>query len=56
MPCGEEHPHTHKDPVCGMDVEHSEDAISSMFEGETYYFCCEGCKDEFHSNPTKYIS
>lgn len=36
------------DPVCGMSVER-ERAISAVWEGETYYFCAQGCRDEFLS-------
>lgn len=34
------------DPVCGMAVER-ERAVSAVREGETYYFCARGCRDEF---------
>lgn len=34
------------DPVCGMVVD-EEIAISEESNGETFYFCCEECRDEF---------
>jgi putative ABC transport system ATP-binding protein len=34
------------DPVCGMSVER-EKAISTERDGQTYYFCARGCRDEF---------
>jgi YHS domain-containing protein len=34
------------DPVCGMTVDEST-AISEEFDGETFYFCCEECRDQF---------
>jgi YHS domain-containing protein len=34
------------DPVCGMIVD-EEIAISEEFDGETFYFCCEACRDQF---------
>ena len=34
------------DPVCGMSVER-EKAISVEREGQLYYFCAKGCRDEF---------
>lgn len=35
-----------KDPVCNMDV--SEDgAIRAECDGQTYYFCSEGCREKF---------
>lgn len=34
------------DPVCGMTVER-EKSVSAEHEGQTYYFCARGCRDEF---------
>jgi Cu+-exporting ATPase len=45
-----------RDPVCGMDVRPEEAAATSEFQGETYYFCSEGCKRAFDENPMKYLS
>ena len=39
-----------KDPVCGMSVD-PKTAVSSQFEGKTYYFCCNGCKTSFDKDP-----
>jgi len=44
-----------KDPVCGMEVEESEAAGKSDYNGKTYYFCCPGCKRIFDKEPTKYV-
>jgi xanthine dehydrogenase accessory factor len=43
------------DPVCGMTV--SADATSYPLEhdGETYYFCCAGCRRSFQENPAAYL-
>jgi YHS domain-containing protein len=58
----DEHHHEHdqqvshesdKDPVCGMDV--SDGASTSEFEGETYRFCSDGCKESFDKAPGKYV-
>ena len=46
---------THKDPVCGMEVEESEAAGQSDHEGTTYYFCSTTCKDRFDASPEDYI-
>lgn len=35
---------THKDPICGMDVEESEAAGQSEHEGTTYYFVRPGVR------------
>ena len=34
------------DPVCGMAVERDE-SVTGMRDGEIYYFCAKGCRDEF---------
>lgn len=34
------------DPVCGMAVERAK-AIPFEWEGQVYYFCARGCRDEF---------
>jgi len=39
------HPTT-KDPICGMTVDPAT-ARQAEFEGQTYYFCCEGCRKKF---------
>jgi xanthine dehydrogenase accessory factor len=35
------------DPVCGMTVAAAPGTLSLEHDGETVYFCCEGCKAEF---------
>jgi xanthine dehydrogenase accessory factor len=35
------------DPICGMTVAAVEGTPSLERDGETYYFCCEGCKTKF---------
>jgi xanthine dehydrogenase accessory factor len=35
------------DPICGMTVAAAAGTPSVRHEGETVYFCCEGCKAEF---------
>ncbi|OGO28095.1 MAG: hypothetical protein A2W33_03325 [Chloroflexi bacterium RBG_16_52_11] len=37
------------DPVCGMSIER-EKAFSLEWEGQMYYFCAKGCRDEFSNN------
>jgi YHS domain-containing protein len=29
--------------------------IAVTYEGKTYYVCCTGCRDEFRSDPAKYV-
>jgi xanthine dehydrogenase accessory factor len=42
------------DPVCGMTVEISTAAFHTHIDGQTTYFCSEGCKIEFDNNPSRY--
>ncbi|HET7479037.1 MAG TPA: XdhC family protein [Rubrobacteraceae bacterium] len=42
------------DPICGMTVEVTSARYTTDQEGQTYYFCCAGCLDEFRSAPGKY--
>lgn len=42
------------DPVCGTTLEKGSAAARSHHEGETYYFCSQGCKMEFDDNPYEY--
>lgn len=41
------------DPVCGMAVE-GRKAVSAEWEGETFYFCSNGCRQEFLSSPEQF--
>ncbi|PRR76621.1 YHS domain-containing protein [Clostridium thermopalmarium] len=36
------------DPICGMNVN-SDTAIKQSFNGRTYYFCNDSCRNEFIS-------
>lgn len=40
-------PATAVDPICGMSVLIEPTALTSQRDGETYYFCGEGCKQAF---------
>jgi YHS domain-containing protein len=43
------------DPVCGMTVVPNTTAITAEIDGETYFFCAEGCRKTFVENPQKYL-
>ncbi len=47
---------THKDPVCGMQIEEADSAGQTDHEGTTYYFCSTACKDKFEASPEDYTS
>jgi YHS domain-containing protein len=44
-----------KDVVCGMQVDPSKAAASSVYGGRTYYFCSKACKIKFDANPSQYV-
>jgi xanthine dehydrogenase accessory factor len=46
--------HEAKDPICGMMVEVSIAKHKSEFHGNSFYFCCSGCKQKFDKQPEKY--
>jgi YHS domain-containing protein len=39
------------DPVCGMTIEESEAQFKSDYDGRTFYFCSDGCKEQFDADP-----
>ena len=43
------------DPVCGMKVNKENAAATTIYNGETYYFCKQGCKARFEKDPQKLI-
>jgi len=43
------------DPICGMEVDEGPDAITSVYNGRTYYFCCQACKEQFDRDPARYV-
>ena len=44
------------DPVCGMTVDPATGPVSHEHAGETYYFCCDGCRTKFQADPARYLS
>jgi YHS domain-containing protein len=43
------------DPVCGMSIE-QEKAISTEWDGQTFFFCAHGCRNEFLIEPHKFLA
>jgi Cu+-exporting ATPase len=39
-----------------MDVDERTAAASCEYEGDTYYFCSQRCKDKFADDPEMYVS
>ena len=46
---------TAKDPVCGMTVDPGKTAHHALHMGETFHFCCAGCRTKFVADPAKYL-
>jgi Cu+-exporting ATPase len=44
-----------RDVVCGMQVDPSKAAGTSVYNGKTYYFCAKACKVKFDANPGQYV-
>lgn len=42
-----------RDPICGMSVDVTSTKHKSEFRGESYYFCCAGCKQTFDKQREK---
>ncbi len=42
------------DPVCGAEVT-AESEWTAEYEGVTFYFCSEDCRDKFIAEPGKYL-
>ncbi len=53
---GAERSGTFINPVCGVAVSTSTPKHVETFEGEPYYFCCDGCWKTFTANPGKYAA
>jgi YHS domain-containing protein len=43
------------DPVCKMDVDEKKAAATYEYKGKTYYFCAEGCRENFSKDPEKFL-
>jgi len=44
------------DPVCGMAVQIDGTEHLTEYNGQTFYFCCEGCKTAFEDDPEQYLA
>jgi xanthine dehydrogenase accessory factor len=47
---------TFVNPVCGIAVSTADPKHVETFEGERYYFCCDGCWVTFKQDPAKYAA
>ncbi|MDH5674446.1 MAG: YHS domain-containing protein [Myxococcales bacterium] len=44
-----------RDPICGMGVDIEKARHMSEYEGQLFYFCCNGCKTRFEAAPAKFV-
>jgi YHS domain-containing protein len=42
------------DPVCGMEINEQDSTISGTYNGKTFHFCSEQCKQKFQANPEQF--
>lgn len=49
-------PATAIDPICGMSVAVEGALHTYEHAGETYYFCCGGCRTKFAAEPERYLA
>ena len=49
-------PEYRADPVCGMSVAVDDSNHPLEHEGETYYFCCPGCRYSFKKDPAQFLA
>lgn len=45
-----------RDPVCGMTVDPNAGKPSLHYEGHTYHFCSDGCRNRFEAAPQDYLT
>ncbi|MFQ5410544.1 MAG: ATP-binding cassette domain-containing protein, partial [Anaerolineales bacterium] len=43
------------DPVCGMSVDKVSAPAQAQHDGQTIYFCANGCRDEFLAEPERFL-
>jgi len=44
-----------KDFVCGMEIDKGKSGGSFDYQGKTYHFSSEKCRNDFSKNPSNYI-
>ena len=42
--------------VSGEDLDEMDERVSTVYEGQTFEFCCKPCLVKFNKNPEKYVS
>jgi xanthine dehydrogenase accessory factor len=49
-------PRTFVNPVCGIEVSVDAAMHVETYEGESFYFCCDGCWTTFRQDPARYAA
>jgi acyl dehydratase/YHS domain-containing protein len=44
------------DLTCGMEVDPDDPPAVATYDGVTYYFCSEGCRQRFEQDPERYVA
>jgi P-type Cu+ transporter len=42
--------------VCGAQIDGANPPAESQYNGQTYCFCCDSCKQKFDANPQMYAT
>jgi putative ABC transport system ATP-binding protein len=43
------------DPVCGMSVDIEQAPATAKYDGQIFFFCARGCRDEFLEMPQRFL-
>lgn len=43
-----------RDLVCGMEINPQKAAATSVYQGQTFYFCRVECQKQFDQSPERY--
>jgi putative ABC transport system ATP-binding protein len=43
------------DPVCGISVDRASAPAHATVDGQVYYFCARGCRDEFIESAEQFL-
>ena len=52
---GRRSPEYYINPVCAIPIDMNNAKHIVTYNGEKVYFCCDGCKTKFDSDPEKYM-
>lgn len=43
------------DPVCKMEISREDAEAQAEYQGNSYYFCSDECRESFEKAPERYI-